>query len=293
MAKKRILLVDDEESIRVVLKGSLKKLGSDYEVVAVADGFAALSALLKQPFDLVISDYNMAQMDGLELLEAIRYAQPDAQLIMITAYGSKELEAETRQLRVYRYLTKPLKIGSLRQLVLEALDGGKPGQPKIPILSDERYQQISKLLEQLRRQVGGRCLFLTDTSGHLVARTGDTEKLPVENIATVLGGGIASLVEAGRMIDGDTETINLAYRESKEEDLYTLNVGNQVLLTLIINRGPYSSRLGSVWYHARQAAIELRELLSETEHAPAGELFQENMNEAFDSALDDLFSHSL
>ena len=290
MTKKRILIVDDEESILVVLKNSLKKLGPDYDVVAVSDGFAALGQLLVQPFDLIISDYNMTQMDGLELLEAIRYAQPEAQLIMITAYGSDALEAEAQQLQVYRYLTKPLKINDFRQLILEVFGQDKKRQPTIPILSGERYQQISHLLEQLRGQVGARCVFLTDTTGHLVARTGDTEKLSIENIASVLGGGIASLTEAGRMLDGDTEAINLAHREGKQEDLYALNIGRQFLLTLIINRGPYSSRLGSVWYPARQTALTLREELTQVEHASPDELFEEDLNEAFGSALDDLFN---
>ena len=290
MAKKRVLIVDDEESILIVLKGSLKKLGPDYEVVAVSDGFTALSELRKQRFDLVISDYHMAQMDGLELLEAVRYAQPDAQLIMMTAFGSDQLKAEVGDLQVYRYLTKPLKIDEFRQLVQQALGDTKQGQPKILVLSDERYHHISNLLEQLRVHVGGRCIFLTDATGHLVAYTGDVEKLPVENITSVLSGGIVSLTEAGRMIDGDTETINLAYREGKYEHVYALNVGHQALLTIIISRGRYSSRLGSVWYYARQVVVELQESFIETEYVSADVLFQENMNEAFDSALDDLFT---
>jgi CheY-like chemotaxis protein len=92
MSTKHILIVDDEESILTVLKGSLKKLGPDYKVVTVTDGFTALDQILNQPFDLVVTDFNMAQMDGLELLEAIRYAQPDTRVIMITAYGSEDLE---------------------------------------------------------------------------------------------------------------------------------------------------------------------------------------------------------
>ncbi len=290
MSKKRVLIVDDEESILVVLKASLKKLGPGYEIITVMDGFAALSELLKQPFDLIVSDYNMAQMDGLELLEAVRYAQPNTKLILITAFGSDELAAQVKQLQVYRYLTKPLKIDKFRQLVCEALDDGTQNKPKILVLSDERYQQICELLEQLQRHVGGHCTFLTDTTGRLVARTGDMETLPVENMASVLGGGIASLVEAGRMIDGDTDAINLAHREGKQEDLYALNIGNQALLTLIINRGPYSSRLGLVWNHTQKAAIKLRKLLTEIEYTTANELFQDNMNEAIDLALDDLFT---
>ncbi len=290
MSTKRILIVDDEESILTVLKGSLKKLGSDYQVVTVTDGFSALDEILEQPFDLVVTDYNMAQMDGLELLEAVQYAQPEARIIMITAYGSDALEQEVLKLQAYRYLTKPLDINAFRQIVQEALENKISSHPGVLILSDEQYRQISQLLEQLRREVSGRCVFLTTAEGRTVARTGDTEQLPMEQIASLLGGGMATLVEAGRSLDGDDEAINLAYREGKNEYLYTLNVGKQMLLIIVINRGPYSSRLGSAWYYAQQTALTLQEKLSKIEQADPHQIFGNVVDDAFDVELDKLFA---
>ncbi len=291
MNQKRILIVDDEEAILTVLKNSLKKLGSNYKVVTVTDGFDALNELLEEPFDLVVTDYNMAQMDGLELIEAIRYAQPNAQVIMITAYGSDLVEDEVNRLQAFRYLTKPLEINTFRQIVQEALSDTAPTsteQAKLLILSDEKYKELSQILEQLGREVGTRCSFLTDANGNIVTKTGYTENLAIENIATLLGGGIATLIEAGRTMDGDVDAINLAYREGKDEDLYVINVGQHYLLILIINRGPYSSRLGSVWYQARQTAVTLREKLAEVEAVAPQQMFEQGLNEAFDEEFDKL-----
>lgn len=290
MSSKRILIVDDEESILAVLKGSLKKLGPDYEVVTVTDGFAALDELLEQPFDLVVTDYNMAQMDGLELLEAVRYAQPNAKIIMITAYGSDSLEQEVRRLQAYHYLTKPLDIHSFRQIVQQALKGRSIKRSELLVLSDEQYRQINQSLEQLRSDVGARCVFLTNAEGRTIARTGDTEQLPVEQIASLLGGGIATLVEVGRSLDGDSDAINLAYREGKNEYLYALNVGNQMLMIIVINRTPYSSRLGSAWYYAQQTALSLRQKLSKLKQDDTRQLFEDTIDEAFDTELDKLLS---
>ena len=117
MGVKRILIVDDEESILSILKASLKKLGSEYQVITATDGFAALDQLDQYEFEVVVTDYNMGGMDGLELLESIRYIQPDARVIMITAYGSDLMEAEVRRLQAYRYLTKPLDIELLAAVV--------------------------------------------------------------------------------------------------------------------------------------------------------------------------------
>jgi CheY-like chemotaxis protein len=121
MAYKRILIIDDEEPVLTILKHSLKKLGPDYEVLTADNGFAALDKLQTQQFDLVVTDYNMEQINGLELIEAINHLQPAARVIMITAYGSDALEAEARRLQVYRYLTKPLEINDFRRVVREAL----------------------------------------------------------------------------------------------------------------------------------------------------------------------------
>jgi two-component system response regulator (stage 0 sporulation protein F) len=290
MSQKRILIVDDEESILTVLKGSLKKLGPDYQVVTVTDGFAALDQLLDQPFDLVVTDYNMAQMDGLELMEAIRYAQPDARIIMITAYGYEALENEVERLKAYRYLTKPLDINDFRQIVGEALQDRTAGPPGVLVLSDEQYRQITRLLEQLRTDVSARCVLLTNAEGRTMARIGDVEQLPMEQITSLLGGGIATLIEAGRTLDGDAEAVNLAYREGKNEYLYALNVGQQMLLFLVIDRGPYSSRLGSAWYYAQQTALTLREKLNRTKQASPQQIFNQAVDKAFDAELDKLFN---
>ncbi len=232
----------------------------------------------------------MAQMDGLELLEAVRYAQPNAQIIMITAYGNDLVEDEVERLQAFRYLTKPLEISTFRQIVQDALKDTVTtiDQSKLLILSDEKYQELSQVLEQLGREVGARCLFLTDANGHIITKTGHTENLAMENISSLLGGGIATLIEAGRTMDGDTDAINLAYREGKGEDLYVVNVGQHFLLILIINRGPYSSRLGSVWYQARQVAVTLRDKLDEAEQTVPQQVFEQGLNQAFDSELDKL-----
>jgi CheY-like chemotaxis protein/predicted regulator of Ras-like GTPase activity (Roadblock/LC7/MglB family) len=293
MSQKRILIVDDEESILAVLKNSLKKLGPDYQVVTVTDGFAALDKLLEKPFDVVVTDFNMAQMDGLELMEAIRFAQPNARLIMITAHGNETIETEAKRLQAFKYLTKPIKISAFREVIAEAFAHYQAEEAKntrLLVFSNERYQQISVLIDQLRSDVGASCIFLTDTSGQLVAQNGATGEISIENIASLLGGGMATIIEAGRAMESATTAINLIYHEGPNEYLYAVNVGNHMLLIIVINRSPYSSRLGSVWYHARQAALTLNEQLEQPEQAAPDPIFSGSMNDAFEQELNKLFS---
>ncbi|MBN1666772.1 MAG: response regulator [Anaerolineales bacterium] len=287
---KWILIVDDEESILAVLKNSLKKFGDAYQVVTANCGSAALEALSQHTFDLVVTDYRMEDMNGMELMEAVHSIQPGARVILITAYGNTNLETEARRKQAYHYLTKPLEINTFREIVQEALGNIAISRPGILILSDERYRQVNTQIERLMADVGAHCIFLTDGEGRFIARSGDVENLPLEQIACLVGGGVASLIEVGRIMDKADDTINLCYREGKAQNLYVVNIGCQWLLIIICDRGPYSSKLGSVWYFAHQAALELRQKLGEAEYASPSQILCEDMNQEFDMKLDQLFT---
>lgn len=290
MNKKRVLIVDDEQSVLYVLKNSLRKLGDQFQVKTAEDGVDALALLHEQDFDLVVTDYRMAGMDGLELLEAVREIRPHTRVILITAYGSEKLEAEARRLEAYRYLTKPLDIEAFRRIVKESFQGDiAVSRPGVLVMSDERYRKVMALLESLQGDVGGRCIILTDANGQVIARSGDLANLHLEEMASLLSGSMATLQAAGQTLDGNEDTINLSYREGERDNLYAINIGQQLLLILVIENSRYSSRLGSVWYYARQTAVSLRQTLGEAEHATASHIFDDDFDNAFDDELDKLF----
>jgi CheY-like chemotaxis protein len=292
MTEKWILIVDDEESILSVLQKSLNKLGDQYRVMVASNGSSAMTMLRKNPFDLVVTDYKMAGMDGLNLLEAIHAIQPACRVILMTAYGSEYIEAEARRLQAYRYLSKPLEIDAFREIVKEALDGVAVSQPGILILSEDRYKKMNQLLLKLGGEIGARCIFLTNTEGHLIARTGYTEKFPLEQVVCLVGGSITTLLEVGRFLDGDYDSINLAFHEGKNEYFYVINIGPQLLLIIILERGPFSSRLGSVWYAARQTAQQLKELIGETDLTKQFQILPNAAEDAFSAEIDHLLADS-
>lgn len=117
--KPRILVVDDEESIREFLEIMLKKEG--YEVTAAEDGLKAKEALTKKSFDMVISDLQMPNMTGLELLKWVVETTPETVFMMITAFGTTENAVEAMKMGAYDYLTKPFKIDEVRINVANAL----------------------------------------------------------------------------------------------------------------------------------------------------------------------------
>jgi two-component system response regulator PilR (NtrC family) len=97
----------------------------DVQIVSSAED--ALRQVDRKGWDLIITDHLLPGMTGLDLIHARIERLPATKWIVITAFGSAELEKELKRLKIYRYMTKPFPLEDLRQVVLEALDPHAPG----------------------------------------------------------------------------------------------------------------------------------------------------------------------
>ena len=112
---KRILLVDDEENARIGLSRLLSNEG--FLVDSVSNGFEALSYLRQQEVNLIISDINMPEMNGISFLKELNKSFPQSNVIMITAYGGVESYIEAMNLGAFEYINKPVKIDELKSIL--------------------------------------------------------------------------------------------------------------------------------------------------------------------------------
>jgi two-component system NtrC family response regulator len=123
LIRKRILVVDDDESLRWVTHAQLQQSG--YQVDAAANGKEALAKIQETPPDLVITDLMMPGMSGVELLKSIRAVYAEIIVILVTAFGTVENAVEAMRAGAYDYITKPVNMEELRLIVgrgLEHLD---------------------------------------------------------------------------------------------------------------------------------------------------------------------------
>lgn len=123
MIQKRILVVDDDESLRWVTQAQLQQSG--YQVDTAANGKEALAKIQETPPDLAITDLMMPGMSGVELLKSIRAGYPEIIVILVTAFGTVENAVEAMRAGAYDYITKPVNMEELRLIVgrgLEHLD---------------------------------------------------------------------------------------------------------------------------------------------------------------------------
>ncbi len=116
----RILIVDDESSLREVLSIMLHRQG--YQVDTAVDGAQAASRLRSQSYDLVISDIRMPRMSGLELLRLIKEQTPETVVVMITAFSTSDEAVEAMKQGAYDYITKPFNNEEIKQIVKNALE---------------------------------------------------------------------------------------------------------------------------------------------------------------------------
>lgn len=111
----RILIVDDEENTRIGLSKLLSQEG--FEVCSVPNGQEALEYLKSSRVNLVISDINMPEMNGLTFLKELNRLYPSTHVIMITAYGGVESYLEAMNLGAFEYIHKPIKIEELKSVM--------------------------------------------------------------------------------------------------------------------------------------------------------------------------------
>src|SRR5574341_1113110 len=115
--KKRILVADDDEFILRMLAGCIEHLAPDCQVVTVKDGLTALDELLKQSFDLLVTDYNIPRMHGLGLARVSRWIAPNMPLVMMTGQDIAKLRARIPSLNLVEVITKPFTMLELRKVL--------------------------------------------------------------------------------------------------------------------------------------------------------------------------------
>lgn len=118
---KRLLIVDDEETLTFSLYQAFIRAPIDCEVITEARGDAAWERFREAPFDLVITDLAMPGLSGLELLHQIKQKRPQTRVLIITAYGSPENREEARRMGVDGFWEKPFDIFELRNTAIKLL----------------------------------------------------------------------------------------------------------------------------------------------------------------------------
>ncbi len=118
----RILVIEDEASIRRVLVKILSEENNTYQVDEAEDGLVGIEKIKKEDYDLVLCDIKMPKMDGVEVLEAVKKIKPETTMVMISGHGDLDTAVNTMRLGAFDYISKPPDLNRLLNTVRIALD---------------------------------------------------------------------------------------------------------------------------------------------------------------------------
>ena len=228
MNKIHTLVVDDEPGIRFFVEETLHRSGHD--VTTVKSGEEALQTLRNTPFDLVILDLKLGgKVDGIKVLEAIRWRWPETSVIILTAHGSLDTALKAIDHKVNKYIQKPLSPQELRSVVEEVLaerekiskaDKTSPDQilRKGPFEVDESLHRV---------KMDGELLDLTPSEFTLIVhllRNDDRVISPEELVEVVRGYTPEDIIEARQIIKWYIHRLRQKVEKDSSFPEYILNV---------------------------------------------------------------------
>jgi len=118
--RKSILVVDNDKEIRSLLKNILKTREPNYRVVTVSGGFIAMDRLMRQWFDLIVTDWHMEDMDGLELAEIVHSMLPDMRILLMTGSSTSDLDSGAKSL-LAGWIEKPFTPTQVLNMIEKAI----------------------------------------------------------------------------------------------------------------------------------------------------------------------------
>lgn len=233
----RILVVDDEDNVRITTAAILEQEG--YELDTASDGHEALNKIKNDDFDLVLTDLRMEGLDGSALLQQICSNHPSVVTVVLTGYASIESSIDALRCGVYDYLVKPCVVDDLKLTVRRALEHKRQRAhiselsspvveiwdrilllPIVGALDDARAAQMSATMLETARRTGAEVIIIditgctvmdTHVAAHLINAVHSARLLGAHAIITGVSAMVAAnLVSLGVELEGITTRRRLA-----------------------------------------------------------------------------------
>ncbi len=263
--RKRILIVDDDQKLATLLQESLRTLDEGYDVVTAGGTDEALAKVSKRPFDLVITDLMMPEVDGLQLLEALKAINPSIVTVAMTAFDSREIRAKAERFGIYRYLAKPFSVQEFRQCVIDAFEAEQIQEATA--FSEEQIKAIERNLSSFRTSVRAHSVALIDSAGKVISLQCVERDLDMTSLCNALVMGNAAVGAEMASLLGGWPICRLSYHESDDYNVCVYTLNKDFSLVIVFGQGV---KVGQVWFYAKQVVDDLQRSLLGGE--PIGEV---------------------
>jgi CheY-like chemotaxis protein len=175
MPPHRILIVDDQREVSRLLRSTLETLEHDLEVVEIPSGEEAVFDSTRNKIDLLISDYRLAGMTGIELMHKVQKHHPQLKVILITGQTDPRIRKEVTEAGAEAFFIKPIPMAEFLETVeyqLGLIESVSPPKPEVSI-EGESQCDMPELLESLCQELTAVTILLMSDNGRILARAGN------------------------------------------------------------------------------------------------------------------------
>ena len=200
MASHRILIVDDQREVSRLLHSALATLEYKLDIVEMPSGEEAILDSSRNSIDLLVTDYRLPGISGVELMRKVRKFRPNVKVVLITGQTAPRIRKEVSEAGADAFFIKPVPIADFLDAVerhLGLVESILPPEPIAPAEEVEVQPNLPDIMVHLRLELEAIAVLLLNDNGHVLARAGD---LPDTNEEVSLLSSLLSIYSAGQKV---------------------------------------------------------------------------------------------
>ena len=271
----RILIVDDQRDVARVLRTSLELLNRGYFILDVPSGEEALLELRRGGFELLVTDYRLPGMSGVELIQRARKLVPAIKAIVISAHKPDEIKEKLADVEVAGILEKPIDTEAFTKIVNKSVFGTEEPEAVTPTPPPESEVEekidedaISRELSALHIDLGATGAAFVNRRGKIILRAGSLDNMErFADLMGVLSRTFANTAEVSSYL-GDQPSSDVHYYSGNRHDIYALSVGPRFFLAILFPSGS-QKQMGPVLRFGRPRVQAMLRVLGEIPAEPA------------------------
>lgn len=227
MSSHHIMIVEDQREVSRLLRSALDTLDADLDVVEIPSGEEAVLHSTNNRVDLLVSDYRLPGMTGIELMRKVHINHPHAKIILVTGQTDPRIRKEVSEAGADAFFIKPVPMADFLDAVERHLGLVETLLPPEPISTDdtEIQRSVPDLLAGLRQDLSAIAVLLLNDRGRILARAGD---LPDRENDEDLISSLLSIYSAGRNVSqllGQKNSSTWSFFDGGKYDLVFAPVG--------------------------------------------------------------------
>jgi CheY-like chemotaxis protein len=262
--KYRILVVDDQQDIRNILRVGVESLGPEFSVVTVPSGEEAILEITMQKFDLLVADVRLPGISGLEVLRRMRASHPNLKIILVTGVLDPVIRRNVADSGADAFFLKPIEVADFLDAVERCLGIVDDKMPESSLLqpTDIPEDSVSERLAKLRKDLDAFSAILFDERGRVVVQAGELpdDQVAVNSLYPALMAGFRAGMKVSHFL-GASRPESLTYFGGTKFALFFAPVSTSHALLVAVNAVQMDEQISHAVRFVYTALYDLQNIL--------------------------------